>query len=181
MTTEDIPLEQTIGGVSFIPAGTVVSAYPSHMTYVEGTSALWYYQITPIDLMNNPPDDSVGYYSAIAREDQLTPVPDATPGPSYDALEGSEFSREIGMGPRFVTLEDVGDIPAGTLVGISTGQPGCTAWNFQIVTEDYSLIEWATPDQLEYAPGVTPGATPVEPWPSPTWVPTPAPTRTPKP
>jgi hypothetical protein len=179
--TEDIPLEQPVGDVSFIPAGTHVSAYPSHMTYDEGVGTVWLYQVTPVDLLNNPPDDQFNYYSAQAREDQLTPVPDATPGPRYEDLAGSDFSREIGMGPRFVTLEDIGDIPEGTLVSISTGQPGCAAWNFQIMTEDYSLVEWATPDQLTYAPDVTPGATPEQPWPSPTWVPTPAPTRTPKP
>jgi hypothetical protein len=181
--TEDIPLAQPVGDITFIAAGTVVSAYPSQMSYVEGVGAVWLYQVTPIELINNPPDDQFGYYSGMATEDQLAPVPDATPGPSYENLAGADFSREIGMGPRFVTTEDVGDIPEGTLVSISTGQPGCDAWIFQIVTEDYSLIEWASPDQLEYAPGVTPGATPDQPWPSPTWAPTPTPvpTRTPKP
>jgi hypothetical protein len=181
MTTEDIALDQPVGDISFIAAGTHVSAYPSQMTYVEGVGTVWMYWVTSIDVLNNPPDNQFEYYSAQAREDQLTPVPDATPGPRYEDLAGSDFSREIGMGPRFVTLEDIGDIPEGTLVSISTGQPGCAAWNFQIMTEDYSLVEWATPDQLDYAPGVTPGATPEQPWPSPTWAPTPAPTRTPKP
>jgi hypothetical protein len=181
MTTEDIALDQPVGDVTYIPAGTHVSVYPIHMTqdYIEGVGWQWMYQITPVDLLNNPPADMVGYYSAMAREDQLTPVPDATPGPKPHDLAGSDLAREIGMGARFLTTEDVGAIAAGTLVAISTGQPGCSSWLFQIVTEDYSITEWATPDQLEYAPGVTPGATPEEPWPSPTWVPTPAPTSTP--
>jgi hypothetical protein len=88
-------------------------------------------------------------------ERQLAYAPDVTPG----YIPPMRFQGEIGMGVmRVVTLEQVGSIPAGTKVRVSTASFNGTEWVYSIATQDDATFADARESQLEYAPDATPGA-----------------------
>jgi len=112
-----------------------------------------------------------GVTTAEAREDQLALAPDATPGstptasPIYFATPTSAYDDYLGMGGYpLMTIEDVGDIPAGSRVrtyGISFDG---TSTIYQIMAQDEVTTAEAREDQLMWAPDVTPGTTPANPY-----------------
>lgn len=94
--------------------------------------------------------------TAEAREDQLALAPGFTPGPAPT----SAFYDVLGMGGYpLITLEQVGNIPAGARVSAGASWFDGTYTMYQIFTQDGITAE-ARENQLTYAPGVTPGPTP---------------------
>jgi hypothetical protein len=135
-TERVITLEQ----IGVIPAGTKVRI--STATF-DGRE--WVYTIVM--------DDDRTF--ADARESQLRWAPNETPGaPTPTAgLQGA------GMGYRYVTTEQVGDIPAGTSVAVSMMWMRENVWVYGIVTES-GLYGEAHESQLRLSPDITPGPTP---------------------
>jgi hypothetical protein len=124
-----------------IPAGKVVRISSAWFNGDE-----WIYQIQ---------DDS-GHFSDSARESQLSIVPDNEPGmPTPTAMF-------FGSG-NLVTLEQVGNIPANTLVQTTSGYFNGVEWVYSIGTLDGSQYAEATDSQLRYAAASDygPGPTPV--------------------
>jgi hypothetical protein len=52
----------------------------------------------------------------------------------------------------YITLEQIGNIPAGTLVRLGSGYYDCGEWVFSISTEDGLLFEEARENQIAPAP-----------------------------
>jgi hypothetical protein len=130
----------TLEDVGLIPAGTKVRVSSATFNGRE-----WVYTIVM--------DDERTF--ADAREAQLAWAPDEIPGaPTPTAgLQG------VGMGYRYVTTEQVGDIPAGTEVAISMMWIRANVWVYDIVTESGIHAE-AFESQLRLSPDITPGPTP---------------------
>ena len=68
------------------------------------------------------------------------------------------FQQYIGMGYFFVTTEQIGEIPADSLVRIGSAQLNNEEWIYNIANEGDTLFADARESQLTYAPYVTPGA-----------------------
>jgi len=75
----------------------------------------------------------------------------------------------IGMGYVFITNENVGAIPAGARVRISSATQDASDWIYLIVTQDEQTTAEARASQLAWAAGVTPGPTPTSPFDSGAW------------
>jgi hypothetical protein len=99
--------------------------------------------------------------TAYARDWQIRPAPDvptaSTPTPRY--------ADNLGVGGySMITLEQVGQIPAGTRVRLSTAQWNGSTWIYTIATQNDQLYAEAREDQIDYMPGVTPGPTATSPF-----------------
>ncbi len=130
----------TLTQVGDIPAGASVRV--SHSWY-DGTT--WIYYIVAQDTQRE----------AEARQDQLAYAPDVTPGPTPTAVWGSY----IGSGQYpLVTLVQVGDIPAGTRVRVSSAYFDGRAWHYTIVNQTELAVAEALQNQIGPAPGPTPTA-----------------------
>jgi putative zinc finger protein len=82
-----------------------------------------------------------------------------TPTPSP-----SDLSSMIGMGYVFITTENVGAIPSGSRVRISSATQDANGdWLYLIVTQDEQLSAQATASELAWAYDATPGPTPTSP------------------
>ncbi|MEO8610240.1 MAG: SH3 domain-containing protein [Chloroflexota bacterium] len=124
-----------------IPAGTKV-----HIGSAWFNGDEWIYQI----------QDDNGHASDSARESQLSIAPGYEPGmPTPTAMF-------FGNG-NLVTLVQVGDIPANTLVQTTSGYFNGAEWVYGIGTLDGSQYANATDSQLRYATASDygPGSTPV--------------------
>lgn len=89
---------------------------------------------------------------------QVLPTPNQTVTATVAETPTAVFSREIGMNVfPAVTLEDIGAIPAGALVRISTVRFEDGEYIYQIATENDVFAD-ARESQLEVAPGYTLGS-----------------------
>ena len=126
-----------------IPAGSKVQIYSA---WYNGSE--WMYQIY----------DENGNFSDNARESQLAVAPGYEPGMPTPTAAFFDHGN-------LVTLEQVGDIPAGTLVQTTSGYFDGTQWVYTIATLDGVLYAEARDSQLRYAtegdygPGPTPPPT----------------------
>ncbi|MFN8375171.1 MAG: hypothetical protein U0694_20135, partial [Anaerolineae bacterium] len=126
----------TIEPLGEIPAGTKVSLNGATFDGRE-----WLYTLQTTD----------GLVYEGARASQLRWAPGVTPNAPTPtaAFQGSGYI--------LITLEQIGEIPAGTRVGIGSMYMQGGVWIYQITTQD-GLYADAHASQLAYAPGVTPGA-----------------------
>lgn len=131
-------LLMTTEQVGAIPAGARV-----RLSHSQFNGDAWIYVIVAED----------GVTTAEARAYQITYAPDVTPGPTptsrFDAVSWSS-------GYPVITLEQVGDIPAGTRVRIGGGWFRGPEWEFSIVAEGELLVATALDHQLALAPGAIP-------------------------
>lgn len=131
----------TLEQVGHIPAGTSVRSGGS---WYDGTSNM--YQIFAQDGT-----------TAEARESQLAYAPGVTPGPTPTAIFYAAFTM---AGYPLITLEPIGDIPAGTHVSVGTLWFDGINTMYQIIAPDGTTTE-ARQNQLVMAPDYTlPAATP---------------------
>jgi hypothetical protein len=132
----------TLEQVGQIPANTRV-AIGSY--WFDGRK--WVYTIMTMDYQ----------LSAEALDSQLAFLPEYTPGPTPT----SEYNNLIGMGDYpLITLEQVGQIPAGTRVRIGSAWFDGLAWVYNITAAGEQLFGDARSSQLAYAPAFTPTPTP---------------------
>ncbi len=132
----------TLEQVGAIPANTRVGI---GSYWFDGRK--WRYNIVTMD----------GQLSAEAFDTQLAYLPEYTPGPTPT----SQYNDWIGTGSYpLITLEQVGQIPAGTHVRIGSAWFDGLAWVYNIAAEGEQLFADARADQLTYAPGPTPTPTP---------------------
>jgi hypothetical protein len=73
------------------------------------------------------------------------------------ATPTSGFMDDVFSGANLITLVDIGSIPKGTRVSVSSAYVDCDTWVYEIYSEAGEPA-WATQDQLGYAPDYTPGA-----------------------
>ncbi|MBN1311915.1 MAG: hypothetical protein JXB30_10890 [Anaerolineae bacterium] len=110
--------------------------------------------------------------TAEAREDQLALAPDVTPGPSptvdsthFAVTPTFAYADYVGIGGYpLLTIEDVGDIPAGSRVRTYGIYFNGVHTIYEIMAQDEVTTAEAREDQLMWAPDVTPGSTPIDPF-----------------
>ncbi|MFN8372829.1 MAG: hypothetical protein U0694_08125, partial [Anaerolineae bacterium] len=124
----------TIEAVNLIPANTRVRL--STATYVEGE---WLYTIVV--------EGTEAYTTA--RESQLAWAPGEVPGAPTPTMR---FSSDTSSIYRFITLENVGDIPANTRVRVEETRWEDNGWTYVIVAEDEHQRAEARESQLAAAP-----------------------------
>lgn len=169
MLTEDISADPAVSSKMTIPAGTrvTISSYTGMPMYVEGHGYTYSYSVVvqPDAGWSSAGSSMNIYKSGFAYEYQLAPADDVT------IIEGAPTPTspyEIGVyGYAFVTTKDIGDIPAGTNVGIGSAYYACDHWVYSISTSDGRYAE-AHQDWITYDPAFTPGPTPTYPSASPT-------------
>jgi hypothetical protein len=139
ITTEALTVQGApAGSASVIPAGTRVrvSAMTGSAYYLGSGQWAWFYDVV----------QAGGLYAAHAREDQLAPAPGVDPMQMVGPTPTAPFAFGMG-GLNYVTLESVGEIPAGTQVSLGSGHYGCGEWIYSIFTDD-GLSEEARASQI---------------------------------
>jgi hypothetical protein len=144
------------GAITTQPIGSIPADTPVIVSSAWYNGIEWIYQI----------QDTSGHFEDNARESQLGLAPGYEPGrPTPTA---PYFDRG-----NLVTLVQVGDIPAGTLVQTTSGYFNGTEWVYTVVTLSGNLYAEARDSQLRYADGDDYGPGPTPP---PTYTPIPVPT-----
>jgi hypothetical protein len=134
------------------PIGSIPAETPVRIGSAWYNGIEWIYQI----------QDQSGHFEDNARESQLRFAPGYEPG--MPTPTAPYFDRG-----NLVTLEQVGDIPAGTLVQTTSGYYNGTEWVYTVVTLSGNLYAEARDSQLRYAQASDYGSGPTPP---PTYTPT---------
>lgn len=131
-------LKEAVGA---LPAGTRVRI--GSMIYEGGE---WIYFVTT-------EDENTSFR---VTQDQIELVADATP---FTTPLPPKFQSWLGMGVYWVvTTADIGALPAGTRVRVSSATYNGQEWVYSIATEGDQFFGEARESQLDYAPDTTPGA-----------------------